>query len=92
MLTAPLNEVGRAHQSNSQDTEEKGGFQRCDLRLGREGVTHQLPLRPSSGHHFLDCCCSVAKSCPTLGDPMDCSMPGFPAHHQLPEFAQTHVP
>ena len=27
---------------------------------------------------------SVAQSCPTLWDPMDCSMPGFPLHHQLP--------
>ena len=34
---------------------------------------------------------SVAQSCPTLCDPMDCSMPGFPVHHQLPEFTQTHV-
>ena len=34
---------------------------------------------------------SVAKSCPTLCNPMDCSMPGFPVHHQLPEFTQTHV-
>ena len=33
----------------------------------------------------------VAQSCPTLCDPMDCSMPCFPAHHQLPELAQTHV-
>ena len=37
------------------------------------------------------CCCSVAKSCPTLCEPMDCSMPGFPVLHQLPELAQTHV-
>ena len=37
------------------------------------------------------CCCSVAKSCLTLCDPMDCSMPGFPVLHCLPEFAQTHV-
>ena len=30
------------------------------------------------------CCChSVAKLCPTLCDPMDCSMPGLPVHHQL---------
>ena len=28
---------------------------------------------------------SVAQSCPTLCDPMDCSMPGFPVHHQLPD-------
>ena len=34
---------------------------------------------------------SVAQSWPTLCDPMDCSMPGFPVHHQLLEFTQTHV-
>ena len=34
---------------------------------------------------------SVAKSCLTLCDPMDCSTPGLPVHHQLPEFTQTHV-
>ena len=34
---------------------------------------------------------SVAQSCPTLCDPMDCSTPGFPVHHQLPELAQTQV-
>ena len=33
----------------------------------------------------------VAQSCLTLYDPMDCSMPGFPVHHQLPELAQFHV-
>ena len=27
------------------------------------------------------CCCSVAQSCPTLCNPMDCSTPGFPGHH-----------
>ena len=34
---------------------------------------------------------SVAQSCPTLCDPMNRSTPGLPVHHQLPEFAQTHV-
>ena len=34
---------------------------------------------------------SVAQSCPTLCDPTNRSMPGFPVHHQLPEFTQTHV-
>ena len=34
---------------------------------------------------------SVAQSCLTLCDPVDCSMPGFPVYHQLPELAQTHV-
>ena len=37
------------------------------------------------------CCCSVTKSCPTVYNPMDWSMPGFPILHYLPEFAQTHV-
>ena len=45
-----------------------------------------LPLSPlTSGlNHF-------TKSCPTLCNPMDCSMPGFPLLHYLLEFAQTHV-
>ena len=34
---------------------------------------------------------SVTQSCLTVCDPMDCSMPGLPVHHQLPEFTQTHV-
>ena len=34
---------------------------------------------------------SVAQSYPTVCDPMDCSTPGLPVHHQLPEFTQTHV-
>ena len=34
---------------------------------------------------------SVAQLCPTLCDPMDCSMPGFPVNHQLLELTQTHV-
>ena len=33
----------------------------------------------------------VTQSCSTLRDPMDCSTPGFPVHHQLPELIQTHV-
>ena len=37
------------------------------------------------------CCCSVSKSCLTLCDPMGCSKPSFQVHHQLLEFAETHV-
>ena len=33
----------------------------------------------------------VTHSCPTLCDPMNCSTPGLPVHHQLLEFSQTHV-
>ena len=34
---------------------------------------------------------SVAHSCPTFCDPMNCSTPGLPVHPQLPEFTQTHI-
>ena len=34
---------------------------------------------------------SVAQSCLTVRNPMDCSTPGLPVHHQLPEFTQTHA-
>ena len=34
---------------------------------------------------------SVTQSYPTLCNPMDCSMPGLPVHHQLPGITQTHV-
>ena len=34
---------------------------------------------------------SVTQSCPALCDPMNCSTPGLPVHHQLPDFTQTHV-
>ena len=34
---------------------------------------------------------SVAQSCPTLWDPVNCSTPGLHVHHQLPESTQTHV-
>ena len=45
---------------------------------------------------FYSCTCSlqfssVTQLCLTLCDPMDCSMPGFPVHHQLLELTQTHV-
>ena len=33
----------------------------------------------------------VAQSCPTLCDPINCSTPGLPVHHQFPEFTQTHI-
>ena len=45
-------------------------------------------------HTFTHTCVfvsSVAQSCPTLYDPMDWSMSGFPVHHQLPKPIQTHV-
>ena len=64
---------------------------------------HSIPLSPTlptgnhrsvlvSGSLFLFVqFSSVAQSCLTLCDPVDCSMPGLPVHHQTPEFTQTHA-
>ena len=41
--------------------------------------------------HTVDQFSSVTQSCPTVCNPMNCSMPGLPVHRQLPEFTQTHV-
>ena len=63
-----------------------------------------MKRKPRCKHHFPQCevpihpleggvsqfSCSVV-SCLTLCDPIDCSTPGFPVHHQLPQLAQTHV-
>ena len=51
------------------------------------------PLKTLSSCLFLSSVLfsSVAQSCPTLCDPMNCSTPGLPVHHQLPEFTQTHL-
>ena len=66
----------------------------------------RIEFFPSSVRVMLTCCSlcmclhasfssvqfsSVTQSCLTLCDPMNCSMPGLPVHHQLPEFTQTHV-
>ena len=37
------------------------------------------------------CCCSVAKSCSTLCNPINCSTPGFPVLHYLPELAKIYI-
>ena len=50
--------------------------------------TTQWPIRDLRGSQLVS---SVAQSCPTLCDPMDCSTPGFPVHLLLLQFAQTHV-
>ena len=61
--------------------------------LGRSLVprTPHLPPQPQSFYRMVLQFSSVAQSCPTLCDPMNCSTPGLPVHHQLPEFTQTHV-
>ena len=56
--------------------------------LGCMGAVARMSLATSERCYQFS---SVTQSCPTLCDPMNCSLPGFPFHHQLPELAQTHV-
>ena len=64
--------------------------QACVSCIGRQILYHLATweaLLEASSVQFS----SVAQSRPTLCDPMNRSMPGFPVYHQLPEFTQTHV-
>ena len=59
---------------------------KCDLLL--KGLhMHPCMLSCFSSDQFS----SVAQSCPTLYNPMDCSTPGLPVHHHLLEFTQTQI-
>ena len=65
---------------------------RCKGQVGEagEGVAQlYLPILNTLKPLFR--CCSVAQSCSTLRDPMDCSTPDSPVLYHLQEFAQTHV-
>ena len=53
--------------------------------MGVARVGHDLATEPPT------IVSTVTQSCPTLCDPMDCSIPGFPVHHQILEVVQTHV-
>ena len=75
-----------------QLVDDSSQSQNSDLGLlDLEGVTYfTLPCLLKNQNIFpLDS--SVAQSCPTVCDPMYCSMLDFLVHHQLPELAQTHV-
>ena len=61
---------------------------------GLRRLTKKQPICIATKQKFqvtLFCCHSVTKSCSTLWDPMDCSTPGSPVLHYLPEFAQIYV-
>ena len=60
----------------------------CSWKKGSLGLmTYVIRLGSPQSVQFS----SVTQSCPTPCDPMNCSMPGLPVHHQLPESTQTHV-
>ena len=64
-----------------------GCFSGC--LMSSAGIQESSPLSSKGDGEVLFS--SVAQLCLTLCDPMNCSTPGLPVHHQLPEFTQTHV-
>ena len=71
-----------------ENPKDRGTWQATVHGVAR--VRHDLVTEPPttiSSVQFI----SVAQSCLTLCEPLNCSTPGFPVHHQLPELAQTHA-
>ena len=62
----------------------------CGLLLSTSHSLASYPPLFSFVTFITCCCCSVAQACPSLGDPMDCSTPGFPVLHYLLEFTHVH--
>ena len=72
-----------------------------NTRVGSLSILYQIFPTQESNWGLLHCrqifyqlsyqFSSVTRASPTLCDPMDCSTPGLPVHHQLPELTQTHV-
>ena len=61
-------------------------------RFGEQYLKNNVITLILAVSNIFNCyCCSVTKSCPTLHNPMDYSMSGFPVHHRLLEFAQVSV-
>ena len=63
----------------------------CDPFSGETWEEEEVSMLTAFCHREMSLCCSVAKSCLTLCDPVDCNTPGYPVLHLLPELAQTHV-
>ena len=80
----------QTNEENAQRNEIKGQGKPLTFPCDQFGSKHKISLTyiPSVNLYQFS---SVTQLCLTLCDPMDCSTPGFPVHHQLPEFTQTHV-
>ena len=63
-----------------------------EFGVGRQVLYHYWHVKSLLYIHIcISSVSSIAQSCLTVCDPMEYSMPGFPVHHQLPEFIQTKV-
>ena len=88
-----MTELGKSQDKTLKDKElllveeQRKGF----LAMKSAPDKYAVEMIEMTTKDFKYSCYLVTKSCPTLCNPMDCSVPGFLALHYLPEFAQTHV-
>ena len=90
-VTQSWTRLKRLSSSSSNKVLQTGWFKTTEMCCLRVLGATSLKAWCSWGHGPTVQFGSVAQLCPTLCDPMDCSMPGLPVHHQFLEFTQTHV-
>ena len=79
-----------AGNKNSTTTRKHSLAVFAKLNILLHTTTHNTTTQHTTQHYLFQFS-SVAQSCLILWDPMDCSTPGLPVHHQLPEFTHTYV-
>ena len=89
-VIAPLLLGPGAHKVLFPQSCGSSGGSMVGLMATSSSLLHLKPLRQSTADPLPPQFSSVAQSCPTLCDPVNCSTPGLPVH-QLLEFTQTHV-
>ena len=77
-----------ASQPKHQNIKQK---QYCNKFNGLHQNKKKIFLNKFWYHFLISTCCSVTKSCLTLCNPVNCSTPGFPVLHYLPQFVRTHI-
>ena len=83
---------GRGHNLKSQSSSHFASFSLLYSKNGTlKGMRLILIEKVGRKRRQFSSVSSVTQSCPTLCDPMNCSMPGLPVHHQLPGFTHTHI-
>ena len=94
MNQKPIMDTHQKNRKVSKITQKiiiKSQTKKANEEERNKNLSIQKQPKNTKQHSNKNICCSVAQSCPTLCDHMDCSMSGFPALHHLPELAQTHV-
>ena len=89
-LELMLNQINYQYHWHNREHPDKTEWQNGHV-VDYENEHNSLPFSVSISFQKDFQFTSVPKSCPTFCDPMNCSMPGLPIHHQLPEITQTHV-